>query len=434
MKTFEQLLQRAAVQWPDKAAVVCGPTSLSYAELWRLASTRAQQLAGQQGKVTALRATQDADFVTRYVALHLAGAVAAPLDAHCPESVFRELQRRLEAASVPDGTADVLYTTGTTGQPKGVIVSHRAIRANVENLTAAQGYAARHTVIVHGPLNHIGSLSKLQVALSVGATVCLMDGLKDLPAFFSIIDRCPWRAATFLVPAQVQFLLHFAAKRLAALGSKIDFIETGAAAIAEADMRQLRAILPATRLYNTFASTETGIIATHDFQNDLCAAGCLGRPMPHSRIRIADDGRVVCAGDTLMTGYLGDAALSATVLRGGELFTADLGRLDAEGRLRLMGRSDDLLNVGGFKVSPAEVEEAARSFPGVSDCLCTTAAHPVMGAVLRLLAVCDGALDARALAAHLKTRLEPHKVPLFYDRVDRIARTFNGKPDRKQYQ
>lgn len=433
MKTFEDFIQRAARQWPDKPALVCGSRMLTYAGLWREAVNRAQTLTGREGRVVVFRASQDEAFAVEYLAVHLAGAVAAPMDAHCPDVVFEELRRQMEGARVPVGTADVLHTTGTTGRPKSVIVSHRAICANVDNLTLSQGYTPDHTVVVHGPLNHIGSLSKLQVALSVGATVCLMDGLKDLNAFFDAIDHSMGCVATFLVPAQVQMVLRFGASRLQELSDKIDLIETGAAAIAETDMQQLCTLLPHTRLYNTYASTETGIIATHDFQAGPCEAGCLGRPMRHSHIRIAEDGHVVCSGDTLMSGYLSDQALSDEVLVNGELHTADLGRLDDLGRLRLMGRCDDVINVGGFKVAPEEVEDTARSFPTVSDCLCTVARHGVMGTVLRLLVVCEGRLDARALAAHLKERLEPHKVPLLYTQVESIARTFNGKPDRKHY-
>ena len=95
-----------------------------------------------------------------------------------------------------------------------------------------------------------------------------------------------------------------------------------------------------------------------------------------------------------------------------------------------------MINVGGFKVAPTEVEDAALSFTGVADCICTAVDHRITGKALKLLVVMsDGAtLDRRGLARYLKTRLETYKVPLLYEQVEQIARTFNGKIDRKHYQ
>ena len=201
-------------------------------------------------------------------------------------------------------------------------------------------------------------------------------------------------------------------------------------------MLRLCELLPKTRLYNTYASTETGIIATYNFNDGRCMANCLGRPMPHSRVLITPEGLIACQGDTLMSGYVGDPELTATVLRDNTIFTSDVGTLDEEGMLRLSGRASDVINVGGFKVSPIEVEEVAMSNPMVSDCICISASHPVTGHALKLLVVTppDQTLDKRSLAHFLADRLEPYKVPMLYEQVDTIARTYNGKLNRKHYQ
>jgi acyl-CoA synthetase (AMP-forming)/AMP-acid ligase II len=164
-------------------------------------------------------------------------------------------------------------------------------------------------------------------------------------------------------------------------------------------------------------------------------ANCLGRPMPHSKILITPDGLIACQGDTLMSGYVGDPELTATVLRDDSVFTSDVGILDEEGMLHLSGRASDVINVGGFKVSPIEVEEVAMASPLVSDCICISASHPVTGRALKLLVVTPSGqkLDKRTLARYLADRLEPYKVPMLYEQVDTIARTYNGKLDRKFY-
>ena len=206
--------------------------------------------------------------------------------------------------------------------------------------------------------------------------------------------------------------------------------------MSQVDMEELVALSPYTRLYNTYASTETGIVCTHDYAHEGCWAGCLGKPMKHAQLSISPQGTIVCRGLMLMTGYLADPALTASVLRDGRLHTNDLGHLDSQGRLRLTGRQGDLINTGGYKVSPVEVEQAAMAFPGIADCVCLGQAHPVMGSVLKLIYVPSQGQDFRLpdLVAHLKQRLEPYQVPALYEKASSIHRTYNGKLDRKAYQ
>ena len=123
------------------------------------------------------------------------------------------------------------------------------------------------------------------------------------------------------------------------------------------------------------------------------------------------------------------------IIQGKAVFTSDIGMIDEEGMLHLKGREDDVINVGGFKVAPTEVEDAAMSFPPLKDCICISADHPITGKALKLLvAMKEGeTLNKRALALHLKERLENYKIPLLYEQVESIQRTFNGKLNRKFY-
>ena len=443
---LEDYLHQNARCYPDKVAVVCGDTSLTYAQLWQEVARRAQDFHPHE--VVCFRSSQDIDFLVTYMAVHLAGGVAAPLEHGMPDTLFERISSAVAHSftlhsSLP--IADILYTTGTTGQSKGVMVSHRALIADAENLIAGQGFSHDLVFIINGPLNHIGSLSKIWPCIILGATILIIEGMKDLNAFFRALDTPPssfllppsskLKFATFFVPATIRMILQFAPDRLASYAHKLDFIESGAAPLPQTDMQRLCELLPHTRLYNTYASTETGIIATYNYNDDRCMANCLGRPMPHSKILITPDGLIACQGDTLMSGYVGDPELTATVLRDDTVFTSDVGILDEEGMLHLSGRASDVINVGGFKVSPIEVEEAAMASPMVSDCICISASHPVTGRALKLLVVTPPGqkLDKRTLARYLADRLEPYKVPMLYEQVDTIARTYNGKLDRKFY-
>ena len=443
---LEDYLHQNARCYPDKVAVVCGDTSLTYAQLWQEVARRAQDFHPHE--VVCFRSSQDIDFLVTYMAVHLAGGVAVPLEHGMPDTLFERISSAVAHSftlhsSLP--IADILYTTGTTGQSKGVMVSHRALIADAENLIAGQGFSHDLVFIINGPLNHIGSLSKIWPCIILGATILIIEGMKDLNAFFRALDTPPssfllppsskLKFATFFVPATIRMILQFAPDRLASYAHKLDFIESGAAPLPQTDMKRLCELLPHTRLYNTYASTETGIIATYNYNDGRCMANCLGRPMPHSKILITPDGLIACQGDTLMSGYVGDPELTATVLRDDTVFTSDVGILDEEGMLHLSGRASDVINVGGFKVSPIEVEEAAMASPMVSDCICISASHPVTGRALKLLVVTPSGqkLDKRTLARYLADRLEPYKVPMLYEQVDTIARTYNGKLDRKFY-
>ena len=428
-------LHQNAQRYPGKVAVVCGDTSLTYAQLWQAVLLASRSCHDDSSLVHCFRSSQDIAFLVTYLSTHLSGRIATPLEHGMPESLFQEVKARLQSSDIPDGIADILYTTGTTGQSKGVMISHRALLADAENLISGQGFTHDLVFVINGPLNHIGSLSKLWPCIILGATILIIEGMKDLNAFFRALDYPAQRMATFFVPATIRMILQFASDRLASYAHKLDFIESGAAPLPQADMQRLCELLPHTRLYNTYASTETGIIATYNYNNGRPVANCLGRPMPHSRIVITPDGLIACQGDTLMSGYVGDPELTATVLRDDTVFTSDVGILDEQGMLHLSGRTSDVINVGGFKVSPIEVEAAAMASPLVSDCICISASHPVTGRALKLLVVTPSGqeLDKRTLARFLAERLEPYKVPLLYEQADAIARTYNGKLDRKHY-
>ena len=437
MTTIEDYIEHNALLYPQKDAIVCGNRKCSYAELWQLICNKAEELrpSVKERQIVALRSSQDIDFLVLYFALHKCGCAAAPLERDMPDNLFHEIEDKLSGHEVPEGTADILYTTGTTGKSKGVIISHSTIIADAENLIEGQGFSHDLGFIVNGPLNHIGSLSKVYPVMMLGATLIIIEGMKDVNLFYDALALPYPKMATFLVPASIRILVQFSAEKLSSYREKIDFIETGAAPITQADMQELCKLLPTSRLYNTYASTETGIISTYNFNDGRCMVGCLGRPMKHSRIVITESGHISCQGDTLMSGYVGDKELTDSVLKDGTIYTHDVGRIDEEGMLHLSGREDDVINVGGFKVAPTEVENVAMEIPEIIDCICVAAKHPVAGMAPKLLVVLkDGAeLDKKKIARYINSKLESYKVPFAYEQIESVHRTYNGKIDRKYY-
>ena len=433
---LEDYIEQHARLHPHKTAIVCGEEKCSYAELWDRVSQRMEELKHiDRGQICCLRAVTSIDFLISYFALHQVGGVAVPLEKSLPDEAYKTISEKLCSYKVPEGTADILYTTGTTGSSKGVMISHHTILADAENLIDGQGFSHDLAFVVNGPLNHIGSLSKIYPVIMLGGTIILVDGLKDINKFFEAFNFPAAKMATFLVPASIRMLIQLSSEKLKALAEKMEFIETGAAAISQSDMQKLCSLLPHTRLYNTYASTETGIICTYNYNDGKCIAGCLGKPMKHSRVTISDKGKIICHGETLMSGYVDDPEMTASILRDGAVFTSDVGRIDECGMLHLIGREGDVINVGGFKVSPTEVEDAALSFSDVKDCVCIAVDHIITGKALKLLVVMKEGkvLNRKELSLFLKSKLETYKVPLQYSEIDKVERTFNGKINRKYY-
>ena len=187
MNRLEDYLALHAQETPEKIAVVCNqqePTvagrrekHYSYEELYQRVCQRAEELTpskpprgetfcspprGSWRGVIPFRSSQSIDFLVEYMAIHMAGAAAAPLEHDISDERFDEIARLLAATPVPEGTADVLFTTGTTGRSKGVIMSHRTILADAENLIDGQGFTPDIVFVISGPLNHIGSLPKIR--------------------------------------------------------------------------------------------------------------------------------------------------------------------------------------------------------------------------------------------------------------------------------
>ena len=432
-------LQQHAQNWPDKVFIYqqAGREQITYSDFWKSVLQKAGELKDHgwtRGQVLCVRASQTSDYLVLYFACQYLGVVIAPLEHDLPADKMASVEAQVKEVCLPEGASDILYTTGTTGASKGVVLSDRSLVADAVNLTEAMGFHRDIIFILNGPINHFGNHSKVLPIVREGASLYLMESMKNLEDFFDALDfiRGKGRAATFLVPASIRMLMQFSGERLHTYCDIIEFFETGAAPIAQSDMQELSRLLPDSRLFNTYASSETGVVCTYNFNDGNQFPSCVGGPMKLAHVELRD-GVVVCHGEAQMMGYLGDENLSAD--GPAEIITSDMGRWDDQGRLYLIGRTNDIINVGGLKVAPAEVEELVLAVEGVADCICIPVRHPLMGFVPKLLVVmAEGyTLNKKALALYLKQKLESYKVPVQYEQVDHIERTYNGKLNRKAY-
>ena len=436
--SLESKIRQHAISNPDKVAVVCGDESMTYSQLWeaicrKADALKAEGLKAQQPYV--YRTQQNIDFLVTYCAVHCLKAVAVPIVHDASEEFFQGVQAEVENYPFPAGIADALFTTGTTGKSKGAMLSELSLTSSSENFLDRFPFSEDLCFIVSGPLNHIATLFKIHPTLSAGGAICILDGLKDMNAFFKAFDLPFKEFAAFLVPASLRIIMQYSYEKLCSLAPKVAFIETGAAPISKDDMERLSKALPNSRLYNGYGSTEFGSGSAYDFNDGKYMEGCVGRPYKNVTMEIAPDSTVVVSGLGVMSGYINDEENTRAVLIDGKVHTSDLGYFDEEGMLHLTGRAGDVINVGGYKINPIEVEGIASTYPGIKDSICVAAKHPVIGPVLKLLVVTDGdtPFDKHAMAVFLKSKLEGYKVPTMYEVVDQIRYTYNGKKDRKAY-
>jgi len=373
----------------------------------------------------------------KYINIKTVCELAAQYEGTAWEHVFPELE----------DSADIMYTTGTTGRAKGVEVSHHVLLATAENYLTGMEWGRDNCMAVPGPLNHVNPLRKLYTSMIAGTSIVILNGLMSIKGFFDALDNHPVTSLC-LPPASLRTIWKASGDKLAEYADRIDFVECSTAPVTESDKATLRAQLPKSRLYNNYGLSECGAMVMYDFNKyKEQPHGCVGKAMVNSHVVIVDDdhniiesdsehmGLVANKGPINMKGYYKHPEITATVKIGEYVYTSDIGYIDKDGFLYVIGRTNDTINVGGLKVEPTEVEEAAMLFPGMAECICVPVEDPVTGHGIKLFVVMKQGetFDEAALRKFLKERLENHQMPKLYGVLDSVPRNFVGKPDRKAF-
>lgn len=344
--------------------------------------------------------------------------------------------------------AEILFTAGTTGRPKGVILSYKAVYHILKNTIEGIGIDEDERVLLPLPLNHSFALRVLRAALYQGASVILQYGFtfaKEIENNLNIYG-CTALAA---VPASIEALERQMQEHFAEIMGRFRYIEVGAGALQPSQRKRLTDKLSNTIIYNTWGSSESGgalFLNVTEVVSDPVRVKALGRPLPSVQVKVLDDegneiksdignpGRMALKGGMQMSGYWNRKELTAETIKDGWLLTGDLVYTDADGYVYMLGRADDMINVGGEKVFPAEIENIAKEYPHIRECACIGVedSEGILGFVPVLFAV-PGSIQYSGDDLHLflAGRLEKHKLPVQYISVSELPRNQMQKLDRK---
>ncbi len=367
-----------------------------------------------------------------------AGDVDAPALTLSPTGTGSFAEAMAEAAEPlapvdrqPDDLAAFLYTSGTTGRPKGAMLSQQNLLSNARALVEAWHITADDTLLHALPIFHAhGLFVAVNTALLAGARMIF------LPKFDveTVLHHLPDATMMMGVPT-------FYTRLLAAEGFSRDltghmrlFISGSAPLLAETHERFERRT--GHRILERYGMTETGMNCSNPYEGER-RAGTVGFPLPGTEIRITHDGAALPQGEVglievrgpnVFSGYWHKPEKTAEEFReGGWFVTGDLGRIDADGYVHIVGRAKDLVISGGYNVYPKEVEEVLDAAPGIREAAVIGVPHPDFGEGVVAVVVPDGEIDLSVVRQAAQQQLADYKRPKVYEVVDELPRNTMGK-------
>jgi len=389
-----------------------------------------------RGDVLALQAPNSPEWIaTAFAALRLGGAVTGMSVVATPAEVERQLLDSGAAllaspagivegpAPRPvDGVALLPYSSGTSGLPKGVMITHTNLVTAVRQISRGLRLTPDDVVLALAPFSHVmGFVITLGPALLAGARLVPVPRF-DPRAFLELLAR--ERVTVVIVPPPVMPLLARSPVEL----PDVELIVCGGAPLGAELQQAVAARFPQAAVGQGYGLTETTACATMPDRERGTEPGSAGRLMPNTELRVAADGELLVRGPQTMAGYLNRPdATAALVDPDGWVHTGDAGRIDANGNVFIVDRLKELIKVNALQVAPAELEAVLGTHPAVAECAVVGRPDERCGEVPVAVVAARAEVEAEELMAYVAARVAPHKRLRAVRFVDAIPRTPAGK-------
>lgn len=472
-KVLEAIFNHSIHQ-PNKTAIYSvDGNSITYSQLADYIRRAARFLLNKgvkKGEYIILSAQKEIEFVYLYFGAHLVGIVNVVVDSKNnkenldyifnlvkPALAFGAFTKRCDSFQYADldfknqqpflddinldeeSVADIMFTSGTTGKPKGVILSHFNIFSSADNINRFIGNTADDIELLGLPICHSFGLGRLRCNMLTGATIVLHDGFANLKSVFNAFEK--YGVTGFgMVPAVWAYIKKFSGDRIEKYSDRIRYIEIGSAAMPVEDKETLCRLFPDTRICMHYGLTEASRAVFMEFHENRADLTTVGKNVvPEVDIRIlredgseatpGEEGEICVKGNMVTSSYfLPEDNENAFI--NGFFRTGDWGRKSADGKIYLVARKKELINVGGKKVSPIEIEDALEKI-GVTESMCVAISDEILGEVPKVFLV-EGTFtkELKEIQKELAQMLEPYKLPKFYEVVLSIPKTASGKKKR----
>jgi acyl-CoA synthetase (AMP-forming)/AMP-acid ligase II len=321
--------------------------------------------------------------------------------------------------------AALMFTSGSTGVPKGVMVSHRNIECNTRDIISYLGLTPKDRVMVVLPFHYCFGISLLHTHLLAGASVVLNNGFKLYPE--EVLQEMQQRECTGLagVPSTYQILLRKSRFREFEFPALRWFQQAGGK-LPNPYIAEILDAFPAVRFFLMYGQTEATARLSYLPPERLGdKMGSIGKGLPSLRLGVLkpdgtpvsrgsnETGEIVAAGDNITLGYWNDPAETAKYFRNGRLHTGDIARVDSDGFIFVVERERELIKSGGNRVSAKEVEDVIAELPEVIEVAVLGAPHELLGEAIKAFVVVspDANIMPGAIEAHCRKRLPAFKSP-----------------------
>lgn len=405
-----------------------------------------------RGDRVALDLPRDAELLPAHLAVLASGACAVPVNPALPDTERALVLERAEIRTLlgpederpastssphladvdPDAPALLIFTSGTTGEPKGVPLSQANLESNLDGLAQTWGLTAGERLLHALPAHHVhGLVLALYGSARAGMPIYMLERFDAATASAALAQH---EIRVFMgVPTMYHRMLGVPASASEGFPHMRAFI-SGSAPLPERDFRDFETRFGFAPL-ERYGLTETLIVSSNPLAGERIP-GTVGRPLPKTEVRLADDGEIEVRGPGVMRGYWRDPDTSADSSRDGWFRTGDLGEWHASGHLRISGRLKELIIVGGSNVVPGEVEHALADVAGVDELAAAGIADSDRGEIVGAFVVARQREDPAALEARLRERAEDslaaYKRPRVYRFVAELPRNAMGKVDRRK--